>query len=85
MRNTPLKAFAKKSPIEQNESISDSTHRGNVREVKVLSKEEITANNRKTADKGQQGGSGIVYSKSDEQLKHIKRSNPLTTLIFGRS
>jgi|TARA_R110002124_G_scaffold126354_1_gene285913 hypothetical protein len=46
MRNKPLPGFYKKSPMKQNESISDSTNRGNTTSnVRILSKEEIKKSN----------------------------------------
>ena len=78
MRNTPLKAFAKKSPIKQNESISDSTYRGNVREVTIEPPE-------KRKPGVVQQNPGTIYSKSDQQLKALQQTNPLATLFLGRS
>jgi len=51
MRNKPLPGFYKKSPMKQNESISDSTNRGNISSnVRILSDKEVKEKNKPMTD-----------------------------------
>jgi len=75
----PFKELGSSSaPLKSNESISDSTHRSNVREIKITPKEKTKSLSTEDKDPGK------IYSKSDQQLKALQQANPIATLFTGR-
>jgi hypothetical protein len=81
MRNTPLRAFAKKSPYRDNGSVSDSVsgRTPHVREVKILPKKRETYNPGKDQPKP-----GKIYDPGKERLNAMIQSNPIATIFAGR-
>ena len=80
MRNSSLKGFLKKSPIKQNESISDSTYRGNVKEVTITPPKKETYN----PGKGSEKSKGTLVDVTKRDVDMMTRGNALATLFTGR-
>ena len=81
MRNSPLRAFAKKSPYRDNGSVSDSVNRApHVREVKVLPKKKETYN----PGKGSEKQKGTLIDTDKRNLNRAMQNNPLATIFAGR-
>ena len=78
MRNTPLKGLLKKSPLRSNESVSDSTHRSNVKEITITP--EKTYNPGKGSDKDK----GTLVDVTKRNMDKIIQGNALATLFTGR-
>ena len=79
MRNTPLKAFARKSPLTSNPSVSDSVRRGNIRPVEIVEKKKETYDPGKTAPKP-----GKLIDTTKRNRDRMMAGNPLATLFVGR-
>ena len=77
MRNTPLKAFAKRSPVRQIEAVAESTSTPKVREVKIVPKKKKKPGV-KPADPG------IIYDPGKKRLDAAIQANPLATIFTGR-
>ena len=81
MRNTPLRAFAKKSPVRRaTEAVVESTATPKVQPVKIKPEKTETYNPGKDAPKDP----GKIYDKTAQQRKAIQQANPLATLFTGR-
>ena len=77
MRNIPLRAFAKKSPIKQVEAVAESTSIPKARKITIEPP-------KKKVFKGVSGGSGIVYDPGKKRLQTMVQANPLATLFTGK-
>ena len=81
MRNSPLRAFVKKSPMTDNPSVSDSVSRGNIKtNIKIIEKKKETYNPGKDAP-----GPGKVYNPDKKRVSAAIQANPLATLFAGRN
>ena len=82
MRNSPLRAFVKKSPYRDNRSVSDSVsgRTPHVRELKIVPKKKETYN----PGKGSEKQKGKLIDTNKRNINRAIQGNPLATIFTGR-